>query len=682
MKNASLLITGLSLSLIACNSVKNESGNPVAESASTSNSVNLDYMDKSIRPQDDFFMFANGTWVKNNPVPASESRWGSFNELEQRNKKVLLEILNDVAKDNTVKGSDNQLLGDYYSSYVNMENRNASSMEYLNGKLSRIDQINSQEDLVSNIATLHKQGVRVLFGFGVRQDLKNVKGHISSFGQGGLSLPNKDFYLKENKAKIREEFVKYTAQILNYIKVADAENVANSILEFETKMAQGMMSPEEMRQPEKTYNKMSFKDFSDKFGNINWESYLMTVGSQQFDTLVVGQPDYIQHADGAIANFSLDFWKNYLKFKVVNNYAQYMNDDLVKMHFAMYGTTLSGKKEMKPIDERAIEHLTNQLFGEILGKKFVEKTFSESAKKRVNAMVDNLLISYRNRINALEWMSETTKKEAMRKLDAIGRKLVCPDKWEDYSSIAITPNNLIGNIDACTEYSVKDMFGRLYKEVDKSEWGMPAHMVNAYYSPLNNEIAFPAGIMQAPFFDEKAEDAVNYGRIGMVIGHEFTHGFDDSGSKFGADGTFNNWWSEADRKSFEERTKLLGETYKAFCPYEEHCVNPELTMGENIADLGGLTMAYYAYAMTDEFKAGKVVNGFTPAQRFFIAYAQLWKINYTPEELKNRIATDSHSPGMYRVNGPLKNCPEFFSAFGVKEGDKMRNSAEKISKIW
>ncbi len=682
MRNINVLLAGLSLSLVACNSVKTDSGNAMSETASGPTSVNLDYMDKSIRPQDDFFMFSSGTWVKNNPVPASESRWGSFNELEQRNKKILFGILEEVQKDNSTKGSDNQLLGDYYASYTNMEVRNKNSMMNLQGKLSKLDQINSKEELVSSIANLHKQGVRVLFGFGVRQDLKNVNGYISSFSQGGLTLPNKDFYLKDNKAKIREEFVKYVTDVLKYINVGSEDTYANQILEFETMLATGMMSPEEMRQPEKTYNKMAYKEFESKFKNIAFENYLMIVGSQQFDTLVVGQPDYIALADASIEKQDLDFWKVYLKFKVVNNYAQYMNDDLVKLHFNMYGTVLSGKKEMKSINERAVEHLTNQLFGEILGKKFVEKTFSESARRRVNEMVDNLMMAYRNRIRSLEWMTDDTKRQALAKLDAIGRKLVCPDKWEDYSSIAIVPDNIIANIDACTEYSMKDMFGRLYKAVDKSEWGMPAHMVNAYYSPLNNEIAFPAGIMQAPFFDEKAEDAVNYGRIGMVIGHEFTHGFDDSGSKFGADGTFNNWWSDEDRKSFEERTKLLGETYKAFCPYEEHCVNPELTMGENIADLGGLTMAYYAYSMTDEFKSGKLVNGFTPAQRFFIAYAQLWKINYTPEELKNRIATDSHSPGMYRVNGPLKNCPEFFQAFDVKEGDKMRNSADKISKIW
>jgi putative endopeptidase len=297
-------------------------------------------------------------------------------------------------------------------------------------------------------------------------------------------------------------------------------------------------------------------------------------------------------------------------------------------------------------------------------------------------MVDNLLTVYRDRLQNLSWMTDETKKEAITKLEAIGRKLGYPDEWKDISSLTIVPDNYVANVDACANFSFRENIDKLNKPVDKKEWGMPAHMVNAYYHPLLNEIAFPAGIMQPPFFDVNAEDAVNYGGIGMVIGHEFTHGFDDMGSKFAADGSFTNWWSEEDRANFEKRTEKLGQTFGSFCPIDGHCVNPDLTMGENIADLGGITMAYHAYAMTDEFKNAETRENFSPAQRFFLAYAQLWKINYTEEELKKRLATDPHSPGMYRVNGPLMNCPEFFAAFDVKETDRMRNSEETISKIW
>ena len=297
-------------------------------------------------------------------------------------------------------------------------------------------------------------------------------------------------------------------------------------------------------------------------------------------------------------------------------------------------------------------------------------------------MVDNLLIVYRERIEKLDWMTDITKQEALKKLNSIGRKLGYPSKWEDYSMLNFDAAQYVMNVKEMSRYSVQKNFSELGKPVDKDKWGMPAHMVNAYYHPLLNEIAFPAGIMQAPFFDEKAEDAVNYGRIGMVIGHEFTHGFDDMGSKFAADGSFTNWWTEEDRQSFEEKTKLLGATFAGFCPMDNHCVNPDLTMGENIADLGGLTMAFYAYKRTDEYKKQELREGFTPEQRFFIAYAQLWKIKYTEAEMKKRLATDPHSPGMYRVNGPLKNCPEFFEAFQIEEGREMRNDVKRVARIW
>lgn len=371
-----------------------------------------------------------------------------------------------------------------------------------------------------------------------------------------------------------------------------------------------------------------------------------------------------------------------MQWNVINHYAGDLNQTFVDLNFEFYGKTLKGKKEQKPLNESAIDEITNLEIGEVLGKVFVEKYYSQQAQNRVNAMVDNLLLVFRDRIDKLDWMSTETKKQARTKLDSIGRKLGFPDHWEDYSSLIFDENDYIGNVKKMTRFSNQKNFAELNKPVDKEKWGMPAHMVNAYYHPLLNEIAFPAGIMQPPFFDVAAEDAVNYGRIGMVIGHEFTHGFDDMGSKFAADGSFTNWWTEEDRKAFEERTALLGETFAAFCPMEGNCVNADLTMGENIADLGGLTMAFYAYKLTDECKMNETRAGFNPAQRFFIAYGQLWKIKYTDAEMKNRLATDPHSPGMYRVNGPLKNCPEFFEAFNIPEGKNMRNSKDKLSKIW
>lgn len=674
------------ITVVACETVKDVT-EEVANEAVTSavgETIDLDYMDQSIRPQDDFFLFANGSWVKNNPVPASESRWGSFNELDQSNKTKLKAILETAAKSNASKGSMNQILGDYYTSFMDMNTRNQKGVEVIDAELKAIEKMNSKKELVNIIVEHHKVGINTLFSFGIGQDLKNVDRNIAYLGQGGMGLPSKDYYFAADKSDIRDQYEEHIASMMQLtgMKAEDAKNFAESVLEFEKALAEGAMTPAERRVPENTYNKMSRNLVNERSGDFELESYFALVGSQSFDSLIVGQPKFLDAFILQVKNTPLQQWKNYLTWKVVDHYAGHMNEKFVRKNFEFYGTVLSGKKEMKPMHERAIEEITRMTFGELLGKAFVEKHYSESAQKRVNTMVDNLLIVFRERINELDWMSEATKKEALKKLNSIGRKLGFPSKWEDFSALNFTAGNYVDNIREMARYDHKKNMSKLDEPVDKDEWGMPAHMVNAYYHPLLNEIAFPAGIMQAPFFSDEYEDAVNYSRIGMVIGHEFTHGFDDMGSKFAADGSFKNWWTESDRSLFEERTAKLGATFSAFCPIDGHCVNPDLTMGENIADLGGLTLAFHAYKRTVEYQSGVKKKGFTPAQRFFIGFAQLWKINYTDEELKNRIANDPHSPGMYRVNGPLMNCPEFFEAFDVKESDPMRNSNEKISKIW
>lgn len=647
-------------------------------------SIDEDFLDKNTRPQDDFFQFANGTWCKNNPVPDSESRWGSFNELDEANKKKLTEILQAAAHTNEAKGTQNQILGDYYKSFINMDVRNEMGMEPIEAELNMVEAIERKQDIASVVGKLHANGVRMFFSFGVGQDLKNVEKNISSFYQGGIGLPNRDYYFSEDKKEILTKYGAFVAEIfqLSGTDVDEAARNSKEIVAFETKLASSMLRPAEMRVPERTYNRTAKLDFEKTVPSFAFEKYLESTGSLSFDTLIVGMPDYAVNMNKAIEETDLKVLKNYMRWSILNHYAGHLNVRFVQANFNFYAGVLSGKKEMKSLNEQCIDEITRMNFGEWLGKAFVEKHFSQKAADRVNEMVDNLLAVYKERINNLEWMSATTKKEALNKLQSIGRKLGYPEVWEDYSSIYMDDKNYVSNYRNAIKFGHEKNMSELNDLVNKKEWGMPAHMVNAYYHPLLNEIAFPAGIMQAPFFDENAEDAVNYGRIGMVIGHEFTHGFDDMGSKFAADGTFTNWWTEEDRAAFEKRTKAFGETYAGFCPVDGHCVNPELTMGENIADLGGLTMAYYAYTRTSEFKSGVKRNGYSPAQRFFISYAQLWKINYTESELKNRIANDPHSPGMYRVNGPLMNCPEFFAAFDVKEGDKMRNTGNKMVTIW
>ncbi|MEY4288584.1 MAG: hypothetical protein RLZZ30_672 [Bacteroidota bacterium] len=678
MIQKSLLAVSSVLVLAACaNKEASKSGNSFS-------TINMEYLDQTIKPQDDFFLFSNGNWIKNNQIPASESRWGSFNELDQENKKKLTAILEDAKSNQGPKGSQNQLLGAYYASFMNMERRNQLGITGIKSELQRVDSINRKDFIVNLIAANHKDGIGSAFSFGVGQDMKNVSMNAAYMGQGGIGLPNKDYYSAENKKEILAAYKVHITKsfVLLGQNSETAQKMAEEIVSFEKKLAESMMSPAEMRIPEKTYNKMSLRETIGLLGSFDLRQYFTLVGCQTPDTIIVSNPVYLKKVAELLEAEPLSVWKNYMKWNVLNHYAGNLNDQFVSLNFDFYGKVLSGKKEQKPLNEKVIDEITNIEIGELLGKAFVERHFSKEAQARVNEMVDNLLAVFKERIEKLDWMSDATKQEALKKLSSIGRKLGFPDKWEDYSSLNFSADDYLANVKEMNRFSVRKNFADLKKPVDKDKWGMPAHMVNAYYHPLLNEIAFPAGIMQAPFFDEKAEDAVNYGRIGMVIGHEFTHGFDDMGSKFAADGSFKNWWTDEDLQLFEEKTKVLGETFAAFCPMEGQCVNPDLTMGENIADLGGLTMAYYAYKRTAEFKANEIREGFTPSQRFFIAYAQLWKIKYTDEEMKNRIANDPHSPGMYRVNGPLKNCPEFFDAFQVKEGSPMRNDVKKVARIW
>ena len=646
-------------------------------------SIDLSALDTTIQPADDFFLFANGAWIAKTEIPASESRWGSFNELEQANNKKLVKLLNEAAENPGAIGSQNQLLGAYFRSYTDMSLRNQLGIIPIQEDLQNIAAIQKSADLQAVVSKLHKDGVGAFFGFGVGQDLKNVSNNVAYLGQGGIGLPNRDYYYDVKYAAIRSAYTQHIEKSFALAQMTNAAQAAQQVFDFETKLAEPMLRPSELREPERTYNKQALTAVQLSFGpHFNFNQYLADISCSTPDTIIVSNPAFNLALAELWHNTPIDQIKSYLQWCVINHYAGHLNEAFVQLNFDFYEGVLSGKRAQQPIEEMAIEEMTNLEVGELLGKAFVDKHFSKAAQDRVNEMVDNLLYVYKERIEQLDWMSDATKTEAIVKLNAIGRKLGFPSKWEDYSSLRFFSDKYAANYREMSRFSVAKNYAELGKPVDKDKWGMPAHMVNAYYHPLLNEIAFPAGIMQAPFFDETYEDAVNYGRIGMVIGHEFTHGFDDMGSKFAADGSFTNWWTDEDRQLFEEKTKLLGATFSGFCPIEDHCVNADLTMGENIADLGGLTMAFYAYKRTAEFSANQKVNGFSPAQRFFIAYAQLWKIKYTEAEMKKRLATDPHSPGMYRVNGPLKNCPEFFEAFQIQEGREMRNDLKKVARIW
>lgn len=645
-------------------------------------SIELSYMDTTIRPQDDFFKYCNGSWVKNNPVPNTESRWGSFNELDQANKTKLKEILTDAAGAKDKKGSTKQIVGDYYTSYMDSTARNKKGYEPIKAELQEIAGAKDMAAIQTIIGKQHKEGMGTFFSFGVDQDLKNVDINVLYTGQSGLGLPNKTYYFDADKAEIRDAYKKHVERMLTMVQMDKAAENATKIFELEKALASASMAPAEMREPELTYNKYSKADFEKACPNFNWASYYTTMNGVKFDTIVVGQPKFLIEMNTVLKSTPLDVWKAYLTWNVINQYAGHLSDEFAQADFDFYSTTLSGVDKMKPRSERVTNELTNLPIGQALGKLFVEKYYSQKAHEKINTLVDNLTTAFRERLETRDWMSGETKTKAIEKLNAIHRKLGYPAVWEDFSKIDINADDYFNNYRNVVSYSTNKNLNKLGKKVDREEWGMPPHMVNAYYQPLLNEIAFPAGIMQPPFFDENASDAVNYSRIGMVIGHELTHGFDDMGSKFAADGSFTNWWTAEDRKLFDERTKILGETFAKFCPFAGLCVNPQLTMGENIADLGGITISYYAFKKTDEYKNNKSVDGFTPSQQFFISFGQLWKINYKDAELKKRLATDPHSPGMYRINGPLKNCPEFYEAFNVKEGDGMCNKPDEVAHIW
>jgi len=679
MKHSFVILGVTGLLLQACAGTKNEN----KTSANSYQTIDVTALDRTIKPADDFFTFANGTWVAKTEIPASESRWGSFNELEQQNNIKLKAILNEAVANPGAKGSQNQLLGAYYKSFTDMQKRDQLGIAPLKEDLQKIENLQNAAQIQGLLSSFHKDGIGTLFGYGIGQDLKNVNINVAYMGQGGIGLPNRDYYFDEKYQNVLTAYEQHISRCFGLAGLSTDPQIAKQILALEKALASAMLRPSEMREPEKTYNKQSLAEVVKSLGsNVNFEAYLKAMGATLPDSIIVSNPAFNTQVAELLQSIDLKTWKNYFSWCLINHYAGHLNSALVQANFDFYEGVLSGKKEQQPIDEQAIEAITNLEIGELLGKAFVDKHFSKEAQDRVNEMVDNLLIVYRERIEKLDWMTDITKQEALKKLNSIGRKLGYPSKWEDYSMLNFDAAQYVMNVKEMARYSVQKNFSELGKPVDKDKWGMPAHMVNAYYHPLLNEIAFPAGIMQAPFFDEKAEDAVNYGRIGMVIGHEFTHGFDDMGSKFAADGSFTNWWTEEDRQSFEEKTKLLGATFAGFCPMDNHCVNPDLTMGENIADLGGLTMAFYAYKRTEEYKKQEIREGFTPEQRFFIAYAQLWKIKYTEAEMKKRLATDPHSPGMYRVNGPLKNCPEFFEAFQIEEGREMRNDVKRVARIW
>jgi len=647
--------------------------------------IETSYMDTSIVPGDNFYDYAGGRWRKNNPVPASETRWGAFDMLSEFNKKVLKELTVSAAKNPGAASSPSQMVGDLFTSGMDTTKIEELGLEPIQIDFDRINNLSDGSALPKYLAKVTKEGGNPLFSFYVSPDEKNVNQYVVGFWQKGLGLPDKGYYLKNEKREkeIRVAYQNHIAKMFE-LKGEPAEVAAENaeiILSLETKLARASMDRTAMRDPYKTYNKYKVSQFDNQLSSLNLNQYLTTVGAQNIDSILIGQPSFLKKVDELLASEPLEDWKTYLTWHTLKNSAYFVSRKFADEKFNFYGKALSGQKEQKPRWKRVLG-VVNGSVGHQLGKLYVEQYFTPEAKTRMKELVDNLQVTFGERIDKLEWMSVETKKKAQSKLNTFVKKIGYPDKWRSYAGLEIAKNDYIGNIRASNIFDFNYMMKKLGKAVDKSEWQMTPQTVNAYYNPSFNEIVFPAGILQYPFFTLGADDAVIYGAIGAVIGHEMTHGFDDQGSQYAADGNLKNWWTEEDKKKFEAKTARVVEQFNNYKILDGKAVNGKLTLGENIADLGGVTIAYEAFKKTEQGKSTELIDGFTPDQRFFLSWAQVWRLNIVDEEAAKRLVTDPHSPGIFRCNGPLSNFEPFYKAFKVTESNEMYRSMDERAVIW
>jgi putative endopeptidase len=642
-------------------------------------------MDLAVKPGDNFFLYANGTWLKKNPVPASKTRWGSADMLIEESSQALRGLLEEAAK-NTTKNDLMKRVGDYYASAMDSASIEALGAQPLKPHLDAIAQLKTTQEIIDHISYLRSKSITApLYRIGVGRDAKEVNKYIISINQGGTTLPDRDYYLKADARSlaIRKEYKNYITRLFTLTGSDNAKAMANAetIIALETKLAAAQMSRVEMRDPQKMYNKFSVDDLTKKTANINWNNTLSQLGYKtKQDFVIVGNPKFIVFADSLLAAVAVEDWKVYLQWGVMRDASAYLSSDFVNATFD-YNKVISGQKEQTPRWQRMSSLIDRQL-GELLGQLYVDKYFNAAAKARMLELVNNLQQVFDRRIKNLDWMSAETKAKAADKLNAFIKKIGFPDKWKNYDGLTIDRKDFLGNILRANQWAYNDNINRLGKPVDKTEWMMTPPTVNAYYNPQTNEIVFPAAILRSPFFDFAADDAINYGGIGAVIGHEMTHGFDDLGRQFAADGNLQDWWTKADADEFKKRADEVINQYNAFTVLDTLHVNGKLTLGENIADLGGLSIAYEAFKNTKQGKSNTMIDGFTPDQRFFLNWAQIWRSNILPEAAAQRILTDNHAPAMYRANAPLTNIDAFYKAFDVKPGDKMYKAPETRTRIW
>lgn len=676
----SLSVLFLVGSMLSCNTKKEENLNELV-------GLDISNIDSTIKPADDFYDFFGKKWIDKTEIPAEEKAWGPLIEMRSKNMNSLHEILKLAMADEAAKqGSNKKKIGDFFSSGMDSVKINAAGFNPLIEDWKKTEAIKDKKELIKRMAELNRKGANNTFIFYVTQDEKKSDEMIVTLYQGGISLPSKEYYNANSPEMkiIQTEFKKYIIEtlVLAGSDEKKATQQAETIYAFEKKLADASMSNVELRDPEKSYNKKSLNDVKKLYPNIDWDVYFKEYSTPAFDSLNIGQLNFFSSLDKLIASTPINTWKIYLNWSMVNEASPYLSDNFANAHFNFYDKTLMGAKSKNPRWKTVISMLDRSM-GDAIGEAYVEKYFSPKAKEKINQMVDNIMLVYQDRISNLDWMSSGTKEQAKKKLAAIDRKLGYPDKWKDYSTLKISRDSYIQNIINATLFNTNEMVNKLGKPVDRTEWGMSAPTVNAYYNPSINEIVFPAGIMQPPVFNENAPDFVNYASIGAVIGHELTHGFDDQGCQYDEKGNLKNWWTEEDKAKFKAKTKLLVEQYNNFVAIDTFHVNGELTLGENIADLGGLTIAYYAWKRSiKENKEQIKIKGYTPDQLFFMSFAQVWRMKMRDASLKNMVITNPHSPSKYRVIGPLSNMKEFYEAWNTKKGDKMFIEENKRALIW
>ncbi len=657
---------------------------PVAQPEAPRNSgLALDNMDSGVRPGDDFNAFVNGGWMAGAEIPADRASTSAGMDVHEQATEDVRVIIEESAEGDYPPGSDEQKVGDLYTAYMDMETRNAQGVSPLEADWVAIDALEDRTGMAIWMAEANKEGVDLPFTLGQYADFKDPTTYMMYTWQAGLGLPDREYYFDDSEKgqALRDDYVAHMESMLELAGLPDPAGSAQTIMALETRMAEQHMVKEKTRDTSAMYNKIPLGELGELMPQFAWPEYIETAGIGDIDGLVVTQLDMMKALDGILADTDLDTWKTYLKWKVLDTRASLLSEEIDAQNFAFFGKTLQGVEQQLPRWKRAVAAVNGNL-GEVVGKVYVERHFPPEAKARMEELVDNLTLAYEQSIRELDWMGEETRAEALDKLSKFNPKIGYPDDWRDYSGLEIAADDLVGNMKRSARFTYDRNLERQGGPVDRGEWQMTPQTVNAYYNPPLNEIVFPAAILQPPFFNLEAEDAVNYGAIGAIIGHEIGHGFDDQGSTFDGDGVLRNWWTDADREEFEKRTAALVDQYNQFRPFEDLAVNGEFTLGENIGDLGGLAIAVKAYELSLDGEEAPVIDGYTGLQRVFLGYAQAWRGKTRDEAVRVQIATDPHSPRQYRVNGVVRNVPEFYEAFEIAESDALYLPPEERVKIW